>query len=57
MTAANISRELALFCDRTEEGAAIREYLSHLHQGNGHKHPLVNGNFPGAGTIAVMRLD
>ncbi len=48
-------RELALFCDRTFERAAIREFLSRLQQGNGHEHPSVL-SFYGVGGVGKTRL-
>ena len=50
-----MSRELALFCDRTQERAAIGEFLWNLYQGNGHKHPSVL-NFYGVGGVGKTRL-
>jgi hypothetical protein len=55
MTKINISRELAIFCNRTRERAAIGEFLSNLHRGNGHTRPSVS-SFYGVGVVGKTRL-
>jgi tetratricopeptide (TPR) repeat protein len=55
MSQENMPRELALFCDRTQERAAIGEFLLNLHQGNGHKHPSVL-SYHGVGGVGKTRL-
>ncbi|PTQ79593.1 tetratricopeptide repeat protein [Nitrosospira multiformis] len=48
-------RELALFCDRTQERTAIDRFLSNLHQGNGHNYPSVLSYY-GVGGVGKTRL-